>query len=360
MKRVVCLVCIVGCLMLFGCSKKENSAVAGNESTAASAQGVRTLTISGFGLNEDPLWEYILKPFEKQFNAKIILESGNNSERLTKVTNNPNTDVDIIYLAQSFAQKGFDEGAFEKLDYTQIPNAMQLHEKAHFLVDQKQGPAYTWNRLGIIYDPAAIGFEITAFSDLWRPELRGKISIPDISTTFGPAMVVLAGEKAGVSYTEDGGTAAFGALAELSPNIVKTYTKSSDLKNMFINGEIVAAVAAEFAYNSLMKSDNVNAVFIDPEEGSYLNFNTVNIVKNSKEKDLAYAFINYLVSPEVQLIAAEKIPDAPINNQVQLPENLSKRFTTAKEAETANIIDFKIVNGLMPQWVNQWNKTLNQ
>ena len=59
------------------------------------------------------------------------------------------------------------------------------------------------------------------------------VSIPEITTTFGPAMVYVAGDHAGTPVAEDEGKAAFETLAELKPNLVKTYTKSSDLINMF-------------------------------------------------------------------------------------------------------------------------------
>ena len=36
-------------------------------------------------------------------------------------------------------------------------------------------------------------------------------------------------------------------MKELKPNVVKTYSKSSDLANMFQSGEIEAAVVADFA-----------------------------------------------------------------------------------------------------------------
>jgi putative spermidine/putrescine transport system substrate-binding protein len=322
-------------------------------------QEQQTLTISGFAIAEDAVWEYIIAPFEKQYNCKVVFESGNNAERLTKVSNNPNTEVDIIYLAQSAAQDGFKSGLFEKVDYAKIPNAAFINQAARFLIDQGQGPAYTWNRLGIIYNPDAVNAPITSFADLWREDLQGKITIPDITTTFGPAMVIIAAKRSGADYAADQGEAAFQALSALKPNLVKTYTRSSDLKNLFVGGEIVAAVAAEFAYNTLNGID-VKTEFVNPSEGPYLNFNTLNIIKNSKEKELAYAYLNYILSEEVQRIAAEHGIDAPINTQVRLTPNMPAAFTTAETAKNANSVDFAAVNPLLPAWVDRWNRTLNQ
>ena len=47
-----------------------------------------------------------------------------------------------------------------------------------------------------------------------------------MTTTFGPAMLYIAGDHAGTQVTKDDGTAAFKAMKELKPNIVKNlYSK---------------------------------------------------------------------------------------------------------------------------------------
>lgn len=338
--------------LLAGCASKSQDPTTGGSKN----QEKRTLVISHFGLSEDKQWELILKPFEEKFNAVVVLEVGNNAERLTKIKSNPNTDVDLVFLAQSFAQQGWDDGVFEKLDYSKIPNSEFLNEKVKFLVEEGQGPAYAVNRSGIIYNKSAIDFEITSYEDLWRPELKGKIAIPQLTTTFGPSMMYAASAKAGVAFSEDAGEAAFKALEELKPNIVKVYDKSSDLMNLMETGEIVAAVGADFAYSRM--ASNPDIVFVDPVEGSYLNFNTVNIVKSSDQKELAYEFLNYLISEEVQLRATQ-IPDAPVNTNVVLTEEVSKNMTYGEDINNGNIMEFKVINSFMDKWVDQWNRTLN-
>lgn len=113
--------------------------------------------------------------------------------------------------------------------------------------------------------------------------MKGKISVPDVATTAGPLMLYVASEHAGQDITKDNGKAAFEAMKELKPNVVKTYSKSSDLANMFQSGEIEAAVVADFAVD-IIQGAAENVTYVVPESGTYANYNTVNIPKKHKTK----------------------------------------------------------------------------
>ena len=336
---------VLSASLLVGCKAKDNSA------------GSDKLIISTWGLNEDVLKKEIFEPFAEEHGVEVVLEVGNNSDRLTKMKNNPNSNIDITYLAESFSEQGIEAGIFEKLDYSKIPNAQKINEKAKYTVENGYGPAYTLNSIGIVVDPTS-NIEINSWEDLWKPELKGKIAIPDITTTNGAAVVDIAATKAGVDITEDNGEAAFKELEKLKPNVVKTYSKSSDLANMLSSGEIVAAIASDFAFETIQKA-KPEVINVIPESGTYLNFNTININANSKNKDLAYEFINYVLSDEVQDRAANALNDAPIHTDVQLNEEDAKNLAYGDIVKNAKTIDYKVVNTLMNDWINKWNRVMN-
>ena len=346
-KKILSLVLtgVLSASLLVGCKAKDNSA------------GSDKLIISTWGLNEDVLKKEIFEPFAEEHGVEVVLEVGNNSDRLTKMKNNPNSNIDITYLAESFSEQGIEAGIFEKLDYSKIPNAQKINEKAKYTVENGYGPAYTLNSIGIVVDPTS-NIEINSWEDLWKPELKGKIAIPDITTTNGAAVVDIAATKAGVYITEDNGEAAFKELEKLKPNVVKTYSKSSDLANMFSSGEIVAAIASDFAFETIQKA-KPEVINVIPEPGTYLNFNTININANSKNKDLAYEFINYVLSDEVQERAAKALNDAPINTDVKLNEEDAKNLAYGDIVKNAKTIDYKVVNPLMNDWINKWNRVMN-
>ena len=333
------------------------TALVGCGGSKGSSEAGKKLVISTWGLNEDVLKEAVFTPFAEEHGVEIVLEVGNNSERLTKMKNNPNSNIDITYLAESFAEQGIEAGIFEELDYSKIPNATNLHQKAQATVERGFGPAYTLNSIGIVVDPTS-GIEINSWEDLWKPELANKIAIPDVTTTNGPAMVSIAADKAGVKISDDNGVAAFKELEALKPNVVKTYSKSSDLANMFASGEIVAAVTADFAFGNIVKA-KPEVELVVPESGAYLNFNTININKNSKNKDLAYEFINYALSAEVQERTAKGLAESPVNDEVKLSTEESKNLTYGEVVNNGKLIDYSVVNPLMDSWIDTWNRIMN-
>lgn len=350
------LLALTSVMVLAACGNSETASTPSE--TTASAQSNGDLIVSTFAIAEDVIKSDVFEPFTEAEGINITYEVGNSSERFTKLQNNPHSTIDVIELSQNNAASGVTEGIFEPLDEEKVPNLALLVDGAKDAVETAGAP-YTMNSIGIIYNEEAAGMTIDEWSDLWDPALEGKISIPDITTTFGPAMLHVASDHAGVDITTDNGEAAFQALTDLKPNITKTYTKSSDLANLFQSGEIVAAVVGDFAY-PIISEANPDVQFIVPESGTYANFNTLNVVASSENKEAAYAFINWKLSEELQTQTASSLNEAPTNADVELDEETAANKTYGDVAQRAKAIDFTFVNENLDEWINTWNELMNQ
>lgn len=322
-------------------------------STAVMAK--ETLVISTWGYNEDLLWENLYTPFEEKYDCEIKLEVGNNSTRLNKVKMRQGSTVDVIYLAESFALDAIDSGIIAEINRDNIPNIEKLYPVARSPHGDQYGPAYTLIKLGIIYDQNSVDQPIESWFDLWRDELSEKISIPDFNTTAGPAMLIMAAEKAGVELSENPDQA-FAELEKVKSNVVKNYARSSDLANMFAQGEIAAAPALDFAYFRV-KDAVEGAVWLNPEEGSFANFNTLNVIKGSDNQELAEKFINYAISKEVQTKMALDQVESPLNMEVELTEEEAEGLTYGAEViNSLNTIDWGTINKNKEEWMSRWNR----
>jgi putative spermidine/putrescine transport system substrate-binding protein len=346
MKKKICLLMSLLMMVVF---------VGGWSYRASSAP--TTLVLSTWGYNEDLLRKNVFEPFEKANNVKIVLEVGNNGDRLNKLKMMKNSTVDVIFLAESFSLQGAKDGLFEKINESKIPNLKLIYDVARAPMKYGAGPAYTINRTGIVYDTKAVKKPITSWADLWRTDLKSKITIPSISSTSGPFFLAAAAKKVGTNLTV-GADKAFAQMSALKPNIVKIYSKSSEFNNMFNQQEVVVGVAQDFAFPAI-KQAIPTAVFVDPKEGSYANMNTINIVKSSKNKALAYKLVNFWLSVQVQKANAIDKIDSPVNKFANLTSKQAAGLTYGKDVlAKLKTLDWNYINGVMPNWIDKWNREM--
>lgn len=312
------------------------------------------LKVSTFSFNAELLQKNVYDPFMEATGCKLIVEGGKNAERMTKIKETPD-NYDIVIIGDAFIADLIDEGLVEEIDSSRLSNMDALYDIAKAPFGEEYGPAYTFNRLGIVYDKATCPIEITSWADLWNPELEGLVSIPDITTTSGPLFYYSVAQMEGLIPGKDD-EAIFAKLAELKPNVMKTYTSANDTITMLNQGEISAAVLLDFSYTAA-KSASEDYVWVDPSEGSYSGFNTINIVKGCQNKELAEAFVDFYISKEVQLAEALDGVDAPVRTDVELTEEQSANFTYGKEMiEGLKIPDWAVINAKKAAWTENWNE----
>lgn len=313
-----------------------------------------TLVISWWGFNGDKLNEFIVEPFKEKCGCDIVFETGNSADRLGKVQVRGGSGVDLIYLPDSFSQQGIELGLFQPIDRSKIPNLAGLYDFAQ-APQGEYGPAYTLGRVGIVYDSAAVSEPITSWNDLWRADLANSISLPGITTTAGPMVVMLAGEKAGVSAF-DNPDAAFAEIEAIKPNVLKNYNTGSEMINLFSTGEISVSLAQDFALGRLQEAVPT-VVWANLEDGDIATLNTINIPTGAENVELAHEFINFVLDPELQRVLAENGVDAPAVESVVLSPEAAAGWTYgAEQVGSLKRIDYAAMNAAKPGWIEMWNE----
>lgn len=331
---------------------------AGGE-TKAAADGDKPfagqeLKISTFSFNAELLQKNIYDPFMEATGCKLIVEGGKNAERVTKIKESPN-NYDIVVIGDAYIKDLIDSDLIETIDRSKLTNLDSLYDLAKAPFGDEYGPAYTFNRLGIVYDQATTPVEITSWADLWSPEFKDGIAIPDITATTGPLFYYSVAEMLDLTPGKDD-DAIFAKLEELKPNIVKTYTSANDTINMLNQGEISAAVVLDYSYTAA-KQANEDYVWVDPSEGSYSGYNTINIIKGCQNKELAEAFVDFYISKEAQLAEALDGVDSPVRKDVELTEEQSANFTYGADMINGlKLPDWTVINDNKAGWTERWNE----
>ncbi|MBN2472452.1 MAG: extracellular solute-binding protein, partial [Anaerolineae bacterium] len=133
------------------------------------AQERRTLTVSTWGYNQDLLDKNITIPFEELYNVDIVYETGNNSERLSRLLERgENPGVDVAHFAGSFTYTAMQEGLLQPYDPELLPSLGELYDWAQDPLGGQYAIGYAVSSYGLFYNTAEISEPITSWRDLWR------------------------------------------------------------------------------------------------------------------------------------------------------------------------------------------------
>jgi putative spermidine/putrescine transport system substrate-binding protein len=331
------------------------AAPAENKPAAEAPKEDGKLVISGFGTGADQFQKTVIDAFQKQYNIQVTMEVGNNSDRLTKLqAQKANPVIDVMLISDYFAEIGQKQGLFDKVDAAAIPNLADVYDFAKNA--DGFGPAYTTNRMGIAYNPEKIPGGIKSWKDLWKPEYKGYIAVPDMTVSYGPLFFSAAAKTYGKN--EQDVEAGFQAFKTLKPSVVKYFTKTSEALSLMERGEVYAAPTLDLFVVNQQKSGKLKWVI--PDEGSYRLVNTANIVKGTKRKQTAQQFINFLLSKEVQEAAATAYFDAPVNKKAELPADMAN-FLAYKDNATKglNSLDQAFLVKNQQAWVDRFMREVS-
>jgi putative spermidine/putrescine transport system substrate-binding protein len=307
------------------------------------------------GASETGLREMV-KPFEAEHNVEIVFDIGNNSDRLNKLrANKGNPQADIALMTDCFSVMGNEEGIFDTISPENVPNLNNLYD---FAKDKNGfGPAYSVVRYGIVYDAEEIKETPDSWADFWDPAYNSKLALPDITSTAGPMFLVTASElNGGDDHNIEPG---FQKMQDLKSNIVNFYLSPTDVITMFERKEITMVPFMDI-FVPIMQQSDLPIKWADAKEGSFAGFNTINITKGTKNKELAEKFVNFILSEEVQKQIAEVLFEAPTNQKTVVDEAVAQHMAYGKEkVESLILFDWSHINAVKNDWIERWNKEIS-
>jgi len=312
----------------------------------------RTLVLSAFGVSQDLLRKDLYAPFEAKCKCKVVVNVGNSTDRLAKMeARKANPEVDVAVLADFSALEAAGKDLIEPIDVSKLKNYSKLHAMAQNPIGNHMGVGYTYFATSIIYRTDKV--KINSWADLWKPELKGRIALPNITTTQGPTMLLMV-DKAFGGTTPDFATG-IQKVSEIKGGVVTFYERAAQVVQLFQQDEVYAAVVGRFNW-PLIKKLNMPIAWATPKEGLTGGINVLVIAKNAKNKDLAYAFIDEWLSTEAQTRLAMDLVDSPANKEVKLPPEVAEILTYGKETVAGlNLIPPTQMLLRRKSWVDGWN-----
>ena len=318
----------------------------------------RTLVLSTFGFNGALLKKHVFDPFEAQCGCKIVLETGNAAERIAKLDarrNNPN--VDVIQVGDFLAQEASAKGLLQPIDHARLKNLGEVYDFGRDPLGNKEAIAYTVYSVGLVVRTDQPSAQITSWKDLWRPDLKGRMMLANITGQQGMAQLFMADRAWGGPGTGDMATG-MKKIAEIKDNVVTYYAQTAQMTAMFAQDEAWVAPVGRFSWMNLVKTGKP-LKWVVPAEGQVGVLNTMSIVKGTKNADLAHQLIDFWLSRNVQTALANDLVDSPINRTAQPRADVQDALTYGK-AQIDSLVVMKpdLVARERANWVNAWNRVI--
>src|SRR6266576_2378302 len=315
---------------------------------AIPAQAQDKLVISIWGGSwRDLVADTVAKKFTKETGVPVEFITGGTIDRLNKeklAKGNPESD--ITFTTSHVGWLYANDGLYETLDLTKVPNAGNLVEQARISPYHIGTWAYVYT---IGFRPDLLkGVAFESWADLWKPELKGKLAAPE----FDPShlIVVSAILSGGDAATWEKGQA---KLKELKPNFKAFYTNDANSQQLIANGETPVQIMLSMNAHYMI-AEGVPMALTIPKEGAVLGIDTVAIMKGSKKTELAYKFIDIALDPQVQAEVAKFKKGSPVVLDAKLDLAVAKLpgvFTSVEQwNKQAIIIDHKLRAEKTAEW----------
>ncbi|MCD2340542.1 ABC transporter substrate-binding protein [Ideonella azotifigens] len=318
------------------------------------AEDRRTLTLSTYAVSQPGFERYVYTPFRAKCGCNLVVETGNNADRIAKLdARRQNQVVDMVLFSDFGMLEAARKGLVQPLDYGRLKNYDDLEPFAKDPVGGKFAVGYTAYSVGLVYRSDKLP-AVTSWKDLWSPALKGRVAMPDITTTQGPLTL----HMAEVSWGGTSPSYATGMDKVLANrgNVVTFVKNSAQLAALFAQDEIWLAPVPRFVWAQMTKS-GMPLKWASPKEGQAAGLNVMGIVAGSKNADLAYQLMDFWLSKEVQTALALNMIDSPVNKSVTLPKEIAEVSTYGEEQMASlKFVKPDTILANRAGWVDAWNK----
>lgn len=330
-------------------------------SAAASAQSTpeptppdydgRAMTSSSYGgAVEEMQTAAVFEPFERTTGADVTLVTLYSADALARITaERDNPQLDVVQFSGGQEKVAAAEGLTQPLDLSLVPNLSRV-------VERFRDPENRWATVGaiaegILYRTDKVSSPPTSWADFWSPEVQGHVAFPDISNGYGMNFLVMAARINGGG--EENIDPGFAALKEIAPEAT-IFKTAAEVVQLFSQGDIwmmpydsAAAFRAE--------QQGLPVAFATPIEGAPAVFLTASVVAGGDNVDVANSLINFFLTPDAQVLAAQELRYAPVLSSITLEPDVASGVPPIDQLLGLNS---DAINTGRPEWTERWNREI--
>jgi len=242
----------------------------------------------------------VLADFEKETGIKVTVTTYDSSESMfSKLKLTGGKGYDIVVPSADYVMRLGGEGLLQPLDHKRLTNLGNIAPKflgRPFDPENRWSIPYMWGSTALAVNSEKIDPKtVQSWADLWRPEFKGRLLLPnDMRGVLGIGLKL---QKHSLN-TRDAAQIkeAYEKLRPLMDS-VKVFDSDSP-KQAVLAGEVDLAVM----WNGEAKvahEENPKIVYVYPKEGFSMWMDNLSIAKGAKHVDSSYAFIDFILRPDI-------------------------------------------------------------
>lgn len=241
----------------------------------------------------------VIDGFQKKTGIKVNVDTYDSNEAILEKLQSGVADYDIVVPSDYMMKILIPEGLVQTLDHTRLSNFKNLDPR---FLNQKYDPGnghsfpYLWGTTGIGYDKQKVQEPFDSWRALFDERHAGRIlMLDDAREAFGAALRIL-GKS--VNETDPAVLRQAADLLKKQKALVRTYN-SSDFANLLAAGDVDVAQGFNGEMAEVVANAPDRLAYVIPKEGGTLWVDNVTIPKGARNLDAAYAFLDYVLEPEV-------------------------------------------------------------
>lgn len=300
--------------------------------------------------------------FEKETGISVTYEEYETNEIMYPKILSQAIAYDVVCPSDYMIQRMIENDLLAEINWNNIPNiknmdSTYMEQSKSFDPENKYSVPYCVGTVGILYNKSMVKEPVDSWNILWDPKYKDSILMQDsVRDAFAVALKRLGYS---INATEvDQLAAATENLIEQKP-LVQAYVVDQVRDKMIGNEAALGVIySGEAGYT---KRENPDLEYVIPKEGSNVWIDSWVIPKNSKNKENAEKFINFMCRPEIALMNFEYLtystPNLKAREMIEDEDIRNSKILFPEPEDLTNCETFQFLGDDVDSYYNElWNK----
>lgn len=300
--------------------------------------------------------------FEKETGISVTYEEYETNEIMYPKILSQAIAYDVVCPSDYMIQRMIENDLLAEINWNNIPNiknmdSTYMEQSKSFDPENKYSVPYCVGTVGILYNKSMVKEPVDSWNILWDPKYKDRILMQDsVRDAFAVALKRLGYS---INATEvDQLAAATEDLIEQKP-LVQAYVVDQVRDKMIGNEAALGVIySGEAGYT---KRENPDLEYVIPKEGSNVWIDSWVIPKNSKNKENAEKFINFMCRPEIALMNFEYLtystPNLKAKEMIEDEDIRNSKILFPEPEDLTNCETFQFLGDDVDSYYNElWNK----